>query len=74
MDVWLLWCIFIVVLAMCEYAILLTIRYGRMNKIGNKDSDKAIREKKCQKIDRCAIIVFMAINILVICTYFYVWN
>ena len=75
LDIWLLWCMFIVALAMIEYAILLTIRYGKLSKVdvSGKGMDKTGREKKCKKIDRYALMFFMAINLMTIGTYFYVY-
>ena len=66
---------FIVALAMIEYAILLTIRYGKLSKVdvNGQGKDKTEREKKCKKIDRYAIILFMAINLVTIVTYFYIY-
>ena len=75
LDIWLLWCIFVVALAMIEYAILLTIRYGKLSKVGEngQGKDKTKREKKCKKIDKYAIMFFMVINLMTIGTYFYVY-
>ena len=62
----------IVALAMCEYAALLTIRYGNLKGIGIKgDTDKTTREKRCRKIDQRAMIFFTALNTLTIGGYFY---
>ena len=66
---------FVVALAMIEYAILLTIRYGKLSKVDVKGQgmDKTEREKKCKKIDRYAFMFFVAINLVTIGTYFYVY-
>ena len=70
---------FIVALAMIEYAIQLTIRYGKLNRVGVKGqaSDeilaKSKREEKCKKIDKYAMMFFMVINIMTIGTYLYVY-
>ena len=66
---------FIVALAMIEYAILLTIRYGKLSKVdvNGQGKDKTEREKKCKEIDRYAFMFFMAINLVTIVIYFYVY-
>ena len=61
---------FIVALAMIEYAILLTIRYG---KLGEVDKDKTKREKKCKKVDKYAMSFFTVMNVMTICTYLYIY-
>ena len=76
---WLLWCMFIVALAMIEYAILLKIRYSQLKKLDvqmqsmDKTSGKTKREEKCKKIDRYAMVFFIFINIMTIGTYLYVF-
>ena len=60
---------------MVEYAILLTIRYGKLNKVSMKETTayKTKREKKCRKIDRYALIFFMLIDFATMSTYFYIY-
>ena len=76
---WLLWCMFIVALAMIEYAILLKIRYSQLKKLDvqmqsiDKTSGKTKREEKCKKIDKYAMVFFTFINIMTIGTYLYVY-
>ena len=72
LDIWLLLCVIFVALALFEYAILLAIRFGKQNKIndnmtGNDGADNAIA--KCRKIDRYALRVFLALNVVTVCTY-----
>ena len=66
---------FVVALAMIEYAILLTIRYGKPSKVDvkGKGIDKTTREQKCEKIDKYAVVFFRIINLMTIGTYFYVY-
>ena len=73
LDIWLLLCVIFVALALFEYAILLAIRFGKQNNkindnmTGNDAADKAIA--KCRKIDRYALRVFLALNVVTVCTY-----
>ena len=75
MHMWLLWSQFIVALAMLEYAILLTIRYGKLSKVdvNGEGMDKAKREKKCKKIDKLAMIFFVFMNTMMIGTYLHIY-
>ena len=76
---WLLWCMFIVALAMIEYAILLKIRYSQLKKLDvqmqsmDKTSGKTKQEEKCKKIDKYAMVFFIFINIMTIGTYLCVY-
>ena len=70
MDVWLLLCVLFVALATFEYAILLSIRFGK----GKKRNVKASREgkqEKCYKMDNMSLRMFVGIYILAVATYFY---
>ena len=70
MDVWLLLCILFVALATFEYAILLSIRFGK----GKKRNEKGSREdkqEKCYKVDKMSLRMFVGIYILTVATYFY---
>ena len=66
---------FIVALAMIQYAILLAIRYRQLDKyyIAGQDMDKN-RAKICRKMDRYAIIFFTVVNLLTIGMYFVVYH
>ena len=76
MDLWLLLCMLFVALALFEYAIMLTIRFGKQdkersaNKKGTKDD--VIAEMKCRKIDRYALRIFLAAHIATMGSYFYI--
>ena len=65
----------IVALALFEYAILLSIRYGKQDKIDVADSNDVTmaRQQKCKKIDKYAMRFLLAANIGTIGTYFYVY-
>ena len=74
MDAWLLLCMGFVALALLEYAVLLTIRFGKQHKIiadkrGNKSD--IVSENKCRKIDRYALRVFLSLFSVTMGTYFY---
>lgn len=65
-------CIIFVASALFEYAVLVTIRFGKQNKvndsmIGLDDEEEAIG--KCRKIDLYALRVFIILYALVICGY-----
>ena len=70
---WLLWCMFVVALSMIEYAVLLTIKYGKLSKVDVYGQGKTKIEEKCKKIDKYAIIFFAVINIMSIGTYLYIY-
>ena len=73
LDIWFIICMLHVAMAMFEYAILLTIKFGKQNKISVEmdvtQEEKAV--KKCRKIDLYALRVFAASYILTVGTYFY---
>ena len=74
MDLWLLLCMGFVALALFEYAVLLTIRFGKQHKItadkrGNKSD--VVAENRCRKIDRYALRAFLTLFSLSVGTYFY---
>ena len=66
---------FIVDLAMIQYAILLAIRFGQLDKyyIEGQDMEKN-RVKTCRKMDRYAIIFFTVINLMTMGIYFFVYH
>ena len=77
MDLWLLLCMLFVALALFEYAIMLTIRFGKQdknrsaaNRKGTKDD--VFAEMRCRKIDRYALRVFLAAHVATMGTYFYI--
>ena len=76
MDIWLLICMLFVALALFEYAIMLTIRFGKQdkNRSANKKGTKEdiIAEMMCRRIDRFALRVFLAAHVATVSTYFYV--
>ena len=73
MDIWLLTCMLFVALATFEYAILLAMRFGTHSKI--KPNEKMNNEikitRKCLKIDRISLKVFLLTYLLAVGTYFY---
>ena len=65
-------CIVFVASALFEYAVLVTIRFGKQNKvndsiIGIDDETEAVG--RCRKIDRYALRAFIVLYTLVICGY-----
>ena len=65
-------CIIFVASALFEYAVLVTIRFGKQNKvndsmIGLHDETEAVG--RCRKIDRYALRAFIVLFALVICGY-----
>ena len=64
-----------VAMAMFEYAILLTIKFGKQNKISaEKDiGEEENAAKKCRKMDLYALRVFMACFSLTVGTYFFIY-
>ena len=73
MDIWFKICMLYVAMAMFEYAILLTIKFGKQNKISAEkdigEEKKAV--EKCRKMDLYALRVFIACYSLTVGTYFY---
>ena len=72
LDIWMLQCIVFVASALFEYAVLVTIRFGKQNKvndsmIGLHDETEAVG--RCRKIDRYALRVFIVLYTIVICCY-----
>ena len=76
MDIWLLICMLFVALALFEYAIMLTIRFGKQdkNRSANKKGTKEdiIAEMMCRRIDRYALRVFLAAHVATVGMYFYI--
>jgi hypothetical protein len=64
MDVWLLSCMGFVSLALLEYAVLLKIMFGQDEKNMAKDAFKREINKKCKRLDKLAMVVFIAANAL----------
>ena len=73
MDAWMFICMLFVAMAKFEYAIQLKIRFGTLNKIGNKDEKdcNTKTEERCRKIDKFALRLFIAMYILTLGVYFY---
>ena len=73
LDVWMLSCVMHLVLSIFEYALLLGIRYGKQFKINTnkKGSRNDKTERMCLTIDRYALRVFVALQLLTVGTYFY---
>ena len=72
MDVWMLLCILFVASALFEYAILLAIRFGKQNKIGDKflgTKDEATAIQKCRRLDLYALRVFVGLFAIKVCAY-----
>ena len=70
MDIWLLLCMLFVALVTFEYAILLSILFGKGKKINMKGSIEN-KQGKCNKVDKMSLIMFVGIYILTVGTYFY---
>jgi hypothetical protein len=65
MDIWLLSCMGFVSLALLEYAALLWIKYDRgdeKNKI--KCATKKEVDKRCRRLDKLALVLFIVANAL----------
>ena len=60
MDIWMLLCILLVFFAMLEYAVVLVIGFR-----------EKVDPQKRNKIDYWALWVFMGLEFLTACTYFY---
>ena len=61
-----------VALAIFEYAVLLAIRFGRGKRIQIEREDATENKvNKCKFVDRISLIIFMAIYIFTVCSYFY---
>ena len=73
LDVWMLICMSFVAAALFEYALLLNIRYGKVNRISNvvKEQWTVKAEKKCRKVDRYAIRLFVIVHTITVPAYFY---
>ena len=73
LDFWFLVCILFVASALCEYAILLGIKFGKQNNGKGERHDKmALADAKCRMIDRHALRVFIALHGAVVGFYFFV--
>ena len=75
MDIWMLICMGFVASAQFEYAMLLNIRFGKLNGIRNageklRKAEEA-SEGKCRKIDWFAMRIFLVVYILTVGSYFY---
>ena len=76
MDAWMFICMIFVGLAKFEYAVQLKIQFGRTSKISNAGAKEAIKpksEKRCQRIDRYALVTFLVAYILTVGAYFYIY-
>ena len=73
MDIWMLLCMFFVASAQFEYAMQLTISFGKMKKNGTRagKEGKTKVEEKCRKIDRYALKIFLGVYILTVGAYIY---
>ena len=76
MDIWLLMCMAIVMLAIAEYAVILGFRFGRQkNKIKSKNlEDEEAIKQRCKRIDSWALKIFIGMDVLTMVTYFYCVN
>ena len=74
MDAWFINCMLHVTMAMFEYAILLTIKFGKQKTISADENagEEKIAVKKCRKMDLYALRVFIACYSLSIVIYFYI--
>ena len=60
-----------VAVAMFEYALLLTIKFGKQNKISSMNTDEEEKAlERCRKIDLYVLRAFIVAYILALCTYF----
>ena len=75
MDIWVFICMIVVVLAKFEYAVQLKIRFGRASQISNVGAkENTIKsEKRCQRIDRYALVTFLVAYMLTVGAYFYIY-
>ena len=74
MDFWLILCQLFVGLATLEYAVLLGIKFGRHNRVGNKNHhhQQSTVDEKCRRIDHYSLRLFFAIHSLSVTIYFLV--
>ena len=73
MDFWLLLCQLFVALATLEYAVLLAMKFGRQNLVGNKNHHhQSAADEKCRRLDRYSLRLFFAIHSLSVAIYFLV--
>ena len=71
MDIWLLLSMMFVAFAIFEYAVLLSIRFGKSRKI---NEERGTSGKDCNKVDRMALKMFLGTYILAVVTYFFVFT
>ena len=73
MDIWMLACMFMVAMALFEYAILLAIRFGKLKKVNvnRMGENDALVEERCRRIDRHALRMFLAISAIKMGIYFF---
>ena len=64
-----------VAMAMFEYAILLTIKFGKQDQMSNErdHGEEKNALKKCRKIDFYALRAFIATYLLTVGAYFYIY-
>ena len=60
-----------VALAAFEYTIMLAIRFGKGKKMHAEGGRVANQEKKCNKMDRISLRMFLGIYIITVGSYFY---
>ena len=72
LDAWFLICMLFVAMAMFEYAILLSIKFGKQNRITAEKSpgEEKQEQEKCRIIDLYVLRAFIVAHVLTICTYF----
>ena len=73
LDAWFLICMLFVAMAMFEYAILLSIKFGKQNRISAEKSpgEEKKEQETCRIIDLYALRAFIGAHALTICTYFF---
>ena len=66
-------CMFMVAMALFEYAILLAIRFGKLKKVNvsRMGENDALLEERCRRIDRHAFRMFLAISAIKMGIYFF---
>ena len=75
MDLWMFLCMIFVVLAKFEYAVQLKFKFGRVTQISNVGAkeNKIKSEKRCQRVDRYALVTFLVAYLLTVGAYFYIY-
>ena len=73
MDIWLLLSMMFVAAATFEYAVLLAILFGKSGRVNGEKGESRKEEKKCKRVDRRALKMFLGTYILAVTTYFFIF-